>query len=55
MNDYMLMNEMEVVPSRIPQPGDIMSRPRPAPIAQDLPLETEVIAAPDVSPPLQPQ
>lgn len=29
MNDYMLLNEMEVVPSRIPQPGD--RRPAPPP------------------------
>jgi len=55
MNDYMLMNEMEVVPSKIPQPGDIMSRPRLAPLSQGQALETEVIEAPDTLPPPQPQ
>jgi hypothetical protein len=31
MNDYMLMNELEVVPSRLPQAGEIPTWPRPLP------------------------
>lgn len=31
MNDYMLQNELEVVPSRLPQPGEIPAWPRPLP------------------------
>lgn len=34
MNDYMLMNDMEVVPSKLPQPGEALIRPRTLP---DLP------------------
>ncbi|HRP75757.1 MAG TPA: hypothetical protein PK725_09910 [Rhodocyclaceae bacterium] len=34
MNDYMLMNNMEVVPSKLPQPGEALIRPRTVP---DLP------------------
>jgi len=34
MNDYMLMNNMEVVPSKLPQPGEALIRPRTPP---DLP------------------
>lgn len=55
MNDYMLMNEMEVVPSKIPQPGDIMSRPRPAPLSQDQPREIEIIGTPETLPSSQSQ
>ncbi len=29
MNDYMLQNDMQVVPSRIPQPGEPFLRPQP--------------------------
>lgn len=48
MNDYMLINDMEVVPSRIPQPGDIMPRTRPT---IDLPAAIELIEPPaDVGP-----
>lgn len=46
MNDYMLLNQMEVVPSRIPQPGDIMSRSRSAPVAQGQAQKAEGIEAP---------
>jgi hypothetical protein len=31
MNDYMLMNNMEVVPSKMPLPGEIPLWPRPIP------------------------
>lgn len=31
MNDYMLMNDLEVVPSRLPQPGEAPIWPRPLP------------------------
>lgn len=31
MNDYMLMNELEVVPSKLPQPGELPAWPRPLP------------------------
>ncbi len=42
MNDYMLMNEMEIVPSKIPQPGEAMLRPRILPE----PIEREIIETP---------
>lgn len=46
MNDYMLLNQMEVVPSQIPQPGEIPLRPRPS---NPLPPPTgnEVIEPPE--------
>lgn len=34
MNDYMLMNNMEIVPSKLPQPGEAIVRPR---LPADLP------------------
>ncbi len=45
MNDYMLMNQMEVVPSQIPQPGEIPHRPRPQ---VPPPAANEVIEPPEV-------
>ena len=51
MNDYMMMNEMEVVPSRLPQPGEQALRP-PAPALRSAPVD--IIEPPETIVPMLP-